>query len=359
MSGQELLFIDAAAPTAYDERSPEEGGLGGTESTVLAVAMGLAECGARVTVAQSKRAEVRESTRGLCFTPFDPKRATFESAPDAVVLVRAYKLLPRLRRAFPATRLFLWLHCDPGRHRRDLGQRARQSSARLIAVSNYHRDRLRAHLRRFDGSSSEAVPIEVVPNPLPDDLRPDATPVDPTKLLFASSPHKGLDQVLACFAHVRRSMPDLRLWIANPGYLPSEENWARGTVPLGSLRQRELVAHMRSALCLFYPQSRFAETFGLVIAEANAVGTPVLAHAIGAAPEVVANADEEIVGTDPDAVLARLERWRQGARPVVSLRPEYRRSRVLERWGQLLTERPVAPLAEGTPVAVAAEAESA
>lgn len=60
---------------------------------------------------------------------------------------------------------------------------------------------------------------------------------------------------------------------------------------------------MRSALCLFYPQTSFAESFGLVIAEANAVGTPALLHAgLGANEEFASSTEQCVDGSDPEAV---------------------------------------------------------
>ncbi len=54
--------------------------------------------------------------------------------------------------------------------------------------------------------------------------------------------------------------------------------------------------HIRESLCVFYPQTQRCETFGLVYAESNAVGTPVLAHDFGAAREVLSSPDQLING---------------------------------------------------------------
>lgn len=49
-------------------------------------------------------------------------------------------------------------------------------------------------------------------------------------------------------------------------------------VRLGSMPQHFILQHLRKALSVFYMQRKRAETFELVSAQANAVGTPVLAH---------------------------------------------------------------------------------
>tara|TARA_R110002096_G_scaffold235626_1_gene425956 strand:+ start:1060 stop:1392 length:333 start_codon:yes stop_codon:yes gene_type:complete len=108
-------------------------------------------------------------------------------------------------------------------------------------------------------------------------------------LFFCSSPHKGLNQVFRQFAALRERFPKLTHEVADPGYLA----WDTGKIPdgvwlRGSLSHDRRIGRMRRALCLFYPQDSFAETFGLVIAEANAVGTPFLVQrGLGANDEVV------------------------------------------------------------------------
>ena len=88
-----------------------------------------------------------------------------------------------------------------------------------------------------------------------------------------------------------------------------------GAVAVGTLRHADLIARMRRALCLFYPQSTFAETFGLVMAEANAVETPVLVQAgLGANDEVVPDSAQRIDAGDADQIAtritARIAQWR-------------------------------------------------
>jgi glycosyltransferase involved in cell wall biosynthesis len=82
---------------------------------------------------------------------------------------------------------------------------------------------------------------------------------------------------------------------------------------------------MRSALCVFYPNFVLPETFGLVFAEANAVGTPVLTHDCGAAAEVLA-AHEQLLPVSP--VSRRYERMTRllprALRPMLAARAERR-----------------------------------
>jgi glycosyltransferase involved in cell wall biosynthesis len=105
---------------------------------------------------------------------------------------------------------------------------------------------------------------------------------------------------------------------------------------LGRLPQQEMLKHVRSSLCVFYPQSVHPETFGLIFAEANAVGTPVLAHDFGSAGEVLGGGEQLVDATDAAAVADKVAAWRDGGRPQVRAQPQFRASAVVAEWRRLL-----------------------
>ncbi len=79
-----------------------------------------------------------------------------------------------------------------------------------------------------------------------------------------------------------------------------------GVEYLGEVREREKLALLADARALVNP-IRWAEPFGLVMVEALACGTPVLAFAEGAAPEIV---DHQVTGflcADEPDLAARLD----------------------------------------------------
>ena len=279
-----ILFIDPVCPSPYAQRTLREGALGGTEATVVRVAEGLAARGHTVRVAQHTRTEA-----------------------EAVGLVGSRTRRMRSRRARRAGPRWRWSwYCGHTRRSRAsaaiiptppcfCGDTAlpeaaakpsasyvRETGAHAVTVSRHHADTLRQFVAQTSG---DAIPISTCYNPV--DLMPDDTPVQANKLVFFSSPHKGLDQVLRAFEAVRAWRTDWQLFVANPGYLSQDHALPRGVVTLGALPHEEVIRHVREAFCVFYPQATFAETFGLVFAEANAVGTPVLAHSLGSAAEVL------------------------------------------------------------------------
>ncbi|WP_164881713.1 glycosyltransferase family 4 protein [Paenirhodobacter populi] len=315
----DLRIVDPCAPRPYDTAQSLRG-LGGTEATVLRIANALSG-ELDVVIEQATRASSLRLD-GVRFRPMD----LAVPMGRVIVVINAWKVALRLRRTNPDARICLWLHVHPGRHNRQMGQRLREADIAVICVSRSHA-----------GTLSRFLPVRprtgFIHNPVSDDLRPDDTPRDRDRLVFASSPHKGLPEVVRIFYEARRVLPGLKLILANPGYL----RWPMpllptGTLVRGSLTHDEVIAEFRRALCLFYPQSGFAETFGLVIAEANAVGCPALLHGdIGANREIASTPDQCVDAGDLDAILARLIEWR-AAPPRIGVRPEFRLSAVASLW---------------------------
>lgn len=338
MAEPALLFVDTCAPRAYDSLGTGLHGLGGTEATILRVAFGLAP-DMPVSIAQSRRTEAA-TRQSVDFLPW-PGPVTG----GTIVVINSWKLAVKLRRRHPHGRVALWLHVFPGRHNRAMGAALAATGVEVIAVSHSHRRKLCGFF------APAAPPVRVLYNPLADALAPDATPRDPDLLLFASAPHKGLDQVIARFARLRSDIPSLRLDIADPGYLhwPCGQSATDNLRWLGTLDQDRLIRHYRRALCLFMPQTSFAETFGLVIAEANATGCPALLHrGLGANDEIAAKGSALIDARDPAAILRAIRHWRKHP-PRCRARPEFGLANVLAEWRSWIdTPRPFTGFAEIT-----------
>lgn len=304
--------------------------LGGTEATVLKI----------VDALQGDfRFRLFQANAPINFSfnidrPIAPLKSAFQDRfCQAFLVINSWKVAIRLRRFHPHTPISLWLHVHPGRHNRQMGAALAKADIDIICVSKSHATQLTKFL-----SFGPCPPISSIWNPISDALEPDATPRNLNRLFYCSSPHKGLKQVFAQFAAVRERLPDLSLEVADPGYLA----WDVGTIPKGvwlrgSLPHDRLISRMRRALCLFYPQNSFAETFGLVIAEANAVGTPVLVQkGLGANDEIVCGQDQLIDVDNIDQLVARIKQW-QTQFPHIRTHDKFRLSRVALIWKRKLT----------------------
>jgi glycosyltransferase involved in cell wall biosynthesis len=322
-----VLFIDPVADRPYRTDSTDQRPLGGTEATLLRVARGLGKSGYEVSIAQSSRYKREMDRHGITYFPFKFRGELKCPRPDAVVCLRSYKIMPWLRRAFPSSDLYLWLHCFPGTRRRCIGEMAVEHNFTVLTVSHSH--------ARFVERRCRIRPT-VIYNPLEPGLERYRTAKDRNSLIYFSSPHKGLSQVLDTFRKVRERIPEVILKVANPGYIEQEMRECEGVVNLGALPHHKVLKEVASSFCVFYPQTTFAETFGLVFAEANALGTPVLAHDLGSAAEVLSNPDQIVDCADPARVIQRLERWRREGAPQVEFDHRFELDRVVSRWDAVL-----------------------
>src|SRR5437764_6365175 len=174
-----------------------------------------------------------------------------------VIVNRDSRALPLVARHYPGARTYLWLHdqVNPGSRRaRWLAGTAallRERAATAVCVSYSQRRDVEATLRRI-GVAAQVRTLTIY-NAVEEALTPDDTPVDERKLIFFSSPNKGLNFTLDAFSALKRHMPDLRLVVGNPGYKAGGDARRAGVEFLGPQPQARIHAEVRSALCTFFP----------------------------------------------------------------------------------------------------------
>ncbi|MGH8261189.1 MAG: glycosyltransferase, partial [Steroidobacteraceae bacterium] len=369
-----VLIFDPSCPAPYGRRTLDESALGGTEATVVRIAEAL-----DAVVMQHNRVHTDGRYRTGRAEARTGDADASRSGVASLIVLRDPRAVRPLCERFPGARPYLWLHdlVRPGSKRgRWLAAEAgtlAHLGVTLVCVSDFQRAQAEAVLRR--AGVAERVRAVTIYNPIDDALAPDGSAVDPDKLVFFSSPNKGLAFALDAFAALRREMPRLRLCVGSPGYRSLRKAGVRGPGSagaarpgiewLGPLPHAEILAEVRTALCVFYPNFVLPETFGLVLAEARALGTPVLTHDCGAAGEVLGD-PRQTLPVSPAA--RRYERaasalpallrpamaswamrrglfqrytdtiraWRDGDRPRVGPDPRFRLTSVARRWHALL-----------------------
>ncbi len=349
-----IAFFDPVSPRPYSSKTLLESALPGTEASVVRVADAL-----NAYVVQHNRKE--PSGRYL---PLDAIPAV-----EQVVLIRDSRALKAAREKFPAARFYLWLHdkIRPGSKRGrwliSTVPLLQELAVTIICVSNSHRKDVEATL--MPATRGKPIRVVTIYNPLDDGLAPDGTPVDSSKLIYFSSPNKGLAFAIDAFRALRGAIPGLRLVVGNPGYKAADCPQLPGLEYLGPQPQWRIHSEVRSALCTFHPNFMIPETFGLVYAESKALGTPVLTHDFGAAAEIVDDPRQILPVTMGhkmyeglaralrprwravpalvakrlglfDPYIERISRWRHGDRPVVGPDPRFRLTAVAGQWRDLL-----------------------
>lgn len=326
-----ILILDPNCLTPYDFKTPEIHGLGGVESSVIKIAEKLSES-VPVIVAQHNRKEVVKSknvTYSPCFSNY------LQSPWQAVIVIRNLTVALELRGVLKNVPIWVWLHDLIDIKYSSFFMKSSEQNIGCIVVSEFHKNQF-MNACLADPYFSKMPTLEIIYNPIDDHLQPDHTPVNPYKLFFGSSPHKGLEYTLQSFQHIWQRDSRFELFISNPGYYKSERVDIQGVTDLGVLDHKTYIEHIRNSLCMFNLNNVFPETFGIVIGEANAVGTPVLTHPFGATPEVVSSPEQLINTHDLNAVYDRLIEWREIKRPVVSCQKKFRLSNVIERWNAIL-----------------------
>jgi glycosyltransferase involved in cell wall biosynthesis len=333
-----ILFADTTHPKPYDFDDLAAHAMGGTESSLLRTAKILASNNHQVSVFQQHRAHCSQQHQ-IQF--IGPNQLSQFDSPDHVVILRKYPQLINFQKQFPKAKFHLWIHTYKNwEYVLKRGLRLKQPW-QLICNSNTHAQHCDKILNKslwgkIYNLFKPPISIKTCYNPIP---KPDSIELTPerdlNKLLFLSAPNKGLKQVLKTFQQINRHLKDLQLYIANPGYREDHPEDIPNVHYLGALPPNQVQFHIATSLCVFYPQNTFAETFGLIYAEANALGTPVLAHDIGAAREILHPNNELINAVDNYQITKTLVQW-QRELPQVSYREAFNQNEIYQQWYKAL-----------------------
>lgn len=112
---------------------------------------------------------------------------------------------------------------------------------------------------------------------------------------------------LAAFASIKRAVPTARLWVIGRGPLECElaRDLPEDAELLGHLPRMELLERMARAHCLLVPSVR--EGWGLVVIEANSVGTPAVGYDVAGLRDSIRDGETGLLATagDPESLAHR------------------------------------------------------
>lgn len=324
-----ILFADGTCPKPYTGHTLRTEALGGTEATVIRVAEALAQDKTLVVSVLQRGRDHDEHVNGVHYLGDAPNRA------DVVINLRMPNFIKGLRKKYPSCKLYFWLHDITGDWLRTQAAVLAAAHAEIICVSDWHADQT-SELIAQAGLLGHVL-VRRIYNPV-DLIRNNLQPYERNKLLFFSSPHKGLARTLSVFSKFQDfpELKDMMLYTANPGYYPDAVHTTKNVVNLGPLPHAEIIRHLRSAFCVFHLNTVFPETFGIVYAEAQAVGTPFLTARLAAVPEISSHDAQFVDVKDDGAVIERLLDWRRNGTPEVTLKDDFKLSTVMGVWHNLI-----------------------
>lgn len=321
--GTDVVFACGSSLEAWNPRSVEQTGIGGSETAVIAIARGLAAGGHRVRV--FNRCGREGLYEGVEYHHTERLEAVTTEV-DLLVAWRSAALLESIQ----AKQKWLWLH-DTEIHR---PTPYRLSLAdRMIVPSAWHLDHLLSRLS-FK-TPQDDFHAKVIPNGVDPSLFDGAAMArNPHRAIYASSPDRGLVRLLDFWPEIRDRVPTAQLYVFY-GDAGLREHDARradaikarlvamrslGVVDHGRVSQRSLAREMLGAGVLAYPTA-FKETFCITAVMALCAGLEVVTSDLAALSETTWPAGI-LIGGDPDSPEYRTHFIRETTRAMCNPDPE-------------------------------------
>jgi hypothetical protein len=302
-----IIFADATG--GYDGRALETRALGGTESSVILCARGLAARGHDVTVHSNCDAELTHE--GVRWRPLGAAPA---EACDVYVAVQQPELLGLVPRPRRRVIWVLW-GANQLRHYKRFW-RLWLHPPKPILMSQHQ---LRDYWPVLPGRAE----ISLIHLPLPEAVRgwPALAAPPPRRAIFASNPQRNLRALVELWAErILPQLPDAALDVYGVNNLkPGEDAWEAWA---GTLLPRDAPAELKASVRVHRPVPKPAlleamraarvmlylghkcEAFCLSLAEAQALGVPAVIAPVAALPERVIDGVTGFHHADPAAFAA-------------------------------------------------------
>jgi glycosyltransferase involved in cell wall biosynthesis len=175
-----------------------------------------------------------------------------------------------------------------------------------------HSDSTRDDLRALGFGRTCVVPIGIDPPPPLHGIGKERLPT----FLFAGrlAANKRPGDAVRAFRFIRNALPDARLWVVGRGPLEARirAEAPGGVEILGYLSREELYERMARAHVLLVPSVR--EGWGLVVVEANSVGTPAVGYDVAGLRDSIRHGVTGSLAAagDPSAIAAQAIRLVEG-----------------------------------------------
>lgn len=267
----DVLFWDMSSNKPYNYDSLETDSLGGTEATTIRLAEGFATKGVKVAVITQFDGLPYSSPAGVSYLP---PRWKSVIRPNTVIHLRSRRDLE----LFKTSKNIIWMHDACGLEHNNITDWVEYiGDTQCIAVSDWHVKNILSICPKLN--------VKRIYSPVDENCYTHPrVEVDYNQLVWMASPHKGLDKALELFSESRSRLPKLRLAVFNPGYFNGTKRDLPGVRYISKANRGDMRLIVSSSLALFYP-TEFEETFGLIAAEAEALGVPCITNPVAALAE--------------------------------------------------------------------------
>jgi len=302
-----FVFISDRTFEPWDWMNPDVQGIGGSETSHIEMSRRLAEHGHTVDsyAPVPWKGEVREGPGGVWWHEIESLRVDSEiiREADVIVIYRA----PFMLDLFEVGQSNIWLICQDVDYRmkgNELTELRCSKLSRLVALCESHAGYLKAaHPTVADKVcvSSNGIKRAVI-----EDLLRDPPARNPHRLIYASSPDRGLEYLLQFFPRAKEIVPDLELhvyygfnnidkvveWYKNKGHIAQNTARLRALIEQpgvnfhGRMGQPELAREWFKSGIWCHP-SNFTETSCITCMDAQACGAVPITKPLWAVAENV------------------------------------------------------------------------
>jgi glycosyltransferase involved in cell wall biosynthesis/2-polyprenyl-3-methyl-5-hydroxy-6-metoxy-1,4-benzoquinol methylase len=293
-SKKKTIVFYNSNPAKFSGDELEKRGVGGAEGAIISLAKSLAKAFNVIVFCYCPEPGLYDGVKYLDIGDTDFMR---KFTTDLLIVVRNTRVIPDLKKAFNIDKLCLWTHDIPESPvYRDLPE-AMQHIDKIIVLSDWQKN---AIIKQFQNINFKDDIWFKTRNGVNTEYYQDTVQRNPFKMIYSSTPFRGLDVLLEVFPLIKNFVPQAELHIFSSMKVygdntPEAEEWKalydkashmEGVTYHGTVTRKELAKEMKSSAVLAYP-NHYPETFCITAIEAVTSGTPIVTSNLAALSEVV------------------------------------------------------------------------
>ncbi len=291
-----IVFYNAT-PAEFSGDEITKRGVGGAEGCIIDLAKELAGYYNVVVFCNCPRPGVYD---GVHYTHADNTDWMKKFTTDLLIVSRNTHLLADVdfRKYFNIQQVCLWCHDMVESYVFDRLPKAIKNIDKVCALSNWHWQNIE---NRFPGLIPEDKKL-TISNGLDTELfKYSGEEKKRKKLVYTSTPFRGLDVLLELFPQIKEQVPDAELHVFSSmkvygnkkvdkdkdfKELYDKAKQMEGVVYHGTVPRKELAEHLKESALMVYP-NHYPETMCISVAESVVANTPVVTSKKAALPETI------------------------------------------------------------------------
>jgi glycosyltransferase involved in cell wall biosynthesis len=244
------------------------------------------------------------------------------------IVQRDFNLLIKLFDSNDSNKYMLWTHDHNYHETGETMEKFIKYKIPIIVISNYHKKHWEG---RYTGITTHIIHNALFPEFFPKD---ETIQYNKDHIIVASGwASRDMSKVFQISSEYYKKNNNYRLILITPSYSPDsdiDQDKYPFILKKGNLKDKgEYSKLLQSCLCVFSTST--SETFGCVFAEALHLGVPVIIDNTNSGPNEVVPAEYILDFNNTEAVIDRIEEYRQN-RPKVFLNEKFYEKAIIQEW---------------------------